>query len=397
MLKSYVFIFFSFFTGIALVQSCQDDARNDVATKKSKVVDDPGRIAALPDSARYPADNPYSLEKKELGRLLFYDPILSGGKDVSCATCHHPEFGYAESQEISIGVNGVGLGDNRRFNASNDIPFTKRNSQSVLNTAFNGIDINGNYEPEKAPMFWDLRAHSLEEQAAMPIKTFEEMRGHGYAETQIHDEVVSRLNAIPAYRKKFAEAFPGTSTITLGLVTKAIANFQRSLLANHSRFDAYMRGDASAMSSREIEGMDLFLSSGCARCHSGPMLSDFKTHTMGTAENEKLGYTDSGYQRTYAFRTPSLRNLRFTRPYMHSGKVATLEDVLTFYEDIHGEELPNKHVNHNDLDPLAKKVNVEFKNISLIVEFLNTLNDPKYDRAIPTAVPSGLPVGGKIK
>ena len=158
-----------------------------------------------------------------------------------------------------------------------------------------------------------------------------------------------------------------------------------------------MRGDASALSTRELEGMDLFLSSGCARCHSGPMLSDFKTHTMGVAENEKLGYSDSGYQRTYAFRTPTLRNLRFTRPYMHSGKVATLEDVLTFYEDIHGDELPNKHVSKNDLDPLAKKVNVEFKNINLIVEFLNTLNDPKYDRVVPASVPSGLPVGGRIK
>ena len=383
--------------GTALFQACQDGAEQKEPPHKAKVPDDPGRIAALPDSCRYPADNPYSVEKKELGRLLFYDPILSGGKDISCATCHHPEFGYAESQEISIGVNGVGLGDNRRFNAGNDIPFTKRNSQSVLNTAFNGIDVNGHYEPEKAPMFWDLRAHSLEEQAAMPIKTFEEMRGHGVAETQIHDEVAKRLNAIPAYRKKFSEAFPGSTTITLDLVTKALANFQRSLLANHSRFDAYMRGDASALSTREIEGMELFLSAGCARCHSGPMLSDFKTHTMGVPENEKLGYSDSGYQRMYAFRTPTLRNLRFTRPYMHSGKVNTLEDVLTFYEDIHGDELPNKHVSKNDLDPLARKVNVEFKNISLIVEFLNTLNDPKYDRVIPASVPSGLPVGGRIK
>jgi cytochrome c peroxidase len=398
MFLKYLFVtIITILLGVAITESCQDLPARKEPPRKSTIPDDPGLIAALPDSCKYPADNLYSLEKKELGRLLFYDPILSGGKDVACATCHHPEFGYAESLELSIGVNGVGLGDQRHFNPHNDISFTKRNSQSVLNTAFNGIDMNGNYDPSDAPMFWDLRAHSLEEQAALPIKTMEEMRGHGVMEANIHEVVVRRVNAIPSYSRLFAAAFPDSPGITIGLITKSIANFQRSLLANHSRFDAYMRGDGNALSTREVEGMQLFLSSGCARWHNGPMLSDYKVHTMGVAENEKLGFSDSGYQRSYAFRTPSLRNLRFTRPYMHSGKVSTLEDVLTFYEDIHGDELPNKHVNKNDLDPLAKKVNVEFKNINLIVEFLNSLNDAGYDRKIPSSVPSGLEVGGRIK
>lgn len=158
-----------------------------------------------------------------------------------------------------------------------------------------------------------------------------------------------------------------------------------------------MRGDAQAMTVREIEGMNLFISSGCARCHNGPMLSDFKPHVLGVADNEKLGYSDSGFQKTYAFRTPSLRNLRFTRPYMHSGKIQTLENVLTFYDDINGKDPLNKNVKAEQIDSLARKLNVEFKNINAIIEFLNALNDEKYDRKIPQSVPSGLPVGGNIR
>lgn len=188
-------------------------------------------------------------------------------------------------------------------------------------------------------MFWDLRAIDPEAQAQLPIKTFEEMRGHGFEEGQISEAVVKRLTAIPAYRNLFRKAFPGATAITMDELTKSLATFQRSLLANNSRFDQYMRGDQWSLSSREIEGMNLFISTGCARCHNGPMFSDFKTHVMGVADNEKLALSDSGFQHSYAFRTPTLRNLRFTRPYMHSGKIQTLEDVLTFYED-----LPNKNV-----------------------------------------------------
>lgn len=381
---------------IVLVNSCQphEVKRGQAITKEPE---DLGTIAALPDTCRHPANNPSSKEKIALGRLLFYDPILSGGKDIACATCHHPEFRYAESLEISIGVNGSGLGEHRVFNQGNDIPFTKRNSQSLLNTAFNGIDVNGNYIPEKAPMFWDLRAEGLEQQAVMPVKTFEEMRGHQFDEAHIESEVLGRIGRIPAYRKLFAKAFPGADSIRMENISKALASFQRSLLANNSRFDKYMRGDRTAMSEREVEGMALFIKTGCARCHSGPMLSDFKTHVMGVPDNEKLAVSDSGYQKTYAFRTPSLRNLRYTRPYMHSGKMQTLESVLTFYEDLHGKELPNKNVQRSMLDPLAVKLKLDFKNINPIIEFLGTLNDDNFDKTIPASVPSGLPVGGRIK
>jgi cytochrome c peroxidase len=142
-------------------------------------------------------------------------------------------------------------------------PFTKRNAQTLLNTAFNGIDENGNYSPNDAPMFWDLRAKGLEEQALMPVKTFEEMRGHGFEEEAITEEIERRLKNISGYRKLFKSVF-GENAITAVNVSKALACFQRSLLANNSRFDKYMRGDKSAMSIGEIEGMQLFLSVGCA-------------------------------------------------------------------------------------------------------------------------------------
>src|SRR5262245_60149596 len=115
------------------------------------------QMSPLPREVRSLPDNPTTPEKVELGRLLFWDPVLSGTKDVACATCHHPDFGYAENLDISIGVHGVGLGASRRFGAAGSRRFVKRNSQSILNVAFNGIDASGSYDPAGAPMFWDGR------------------------------------------------------------------------------------------------------------------------------------------------------------------------------------------------------------------------------------------------
>jgi cytochrome c peroxidase len=363
---------------------------------RTGIEDDLGEISALPLTVKHPADNPSTPEKVELGRLLFYDPVLSGKKDVACASCHHPEFGYSESLPVSIGVNGRGLGEKRMFSMPNDIPFTKRNSQTLLNTAFNGIDVDGNYVPEEAPMFWDLRSKSLEEQAIQPIKQLEEMRGRETDDTLEVKTIISRLKAIPAYRELFQKAFNEPEPVTDINLGKALASFQRSLLANNSRIDQNMRGDEKALTNSELEGMALFIQSGCARCHSGPMLSDFKPHVLGVRDNENGVGVDSGFQNSFAFRTPTLRNLRYTFPYMHSGKIKTLEDVLTFYDDLHGNDLPNIHVKKDQLDPLARKLKLEFRNISRIVEFLNALNDDKFDRTIPKSVPSGLAVGGNI-
>jgi cytochrome c peroxidase len=174
-----------------------------------------------------------------------------------------------------------------------------------------------------------------------------------------------------------------------------LAAFQRSLLANNSRFDQYMRGDKKALSSLGKEGYAAFIKSGCATCHNGSMFSDYKL--LGVADNEKLKESDEGANNSYAFCTPTLRNLRYTPPYMHSGKLKTVRQVLEFYEDMADKDPPNPHVKREMFDTLARKLRVRFKDIQSIEAFLSTLNDDGFDRKIPESVPSGLKVGGNIK
>lgn len=382
---------------MATLAACQESSDTQEQEKEEEKRESTlADLGALPLSVKSPADNPSTPEKIELGRLLFYDPILSGNKDVACASCHHPEFGYAESLEISIGVNGHGFGGKRAFRLPNDIPFTKRNSQTILNTAFNGITSDGKYDPSRAPMFWDLRKTSLEAQALEPIKTLEEMRGQSYETDSVLAEVINRLRAFPEYQKLFKEAFGGDDAVSEENLGKALAAFERSLVTPNSRFDQYMRGDKTALSDFEQRGLKLFLKAGCATCHSGPMFSDYKLHTLGVPDNENLLESDIGPDGGYAFRTPTLRNLRFTAPYMHSGKLSSLRKVMEFYEDITGKPPRNPHVKKEQIDPLARQLKLDFKDLRLIEEFLNSLNDPDFDRKMPDRVPSGLPVGGNI-
>ena len=354
------------------------------------------RVSALPLKVKSPVDNPFSKEKADLGKLLFFDPILSGDKDVACATCHHPSTGYAEFLDLSIGPNAKGLGSRRKFKNPNDIPFVKRNAQTVLNTAFNGMDVYNKYDPENASMFWDERARSLENQALEPIKALEEMRGTTFSEDEILEEVVNRLKEIPEYRRLFDRAFNEQDAITIDNMAKAIAAFERTLVTNNSRFDKYMRGEKNAIHISEKDGFELFKSVGCVNCHNGPMFSDFKPHVLGVPDNGKLAEIDRGIADTFAFRTPSLRNLRFTAPYMHNGSLATLKRVLEFYEDISNGKERNPNVPADKFDPLVRELRLTVKEMSLIISFLNTLNDEGFDKEIPKVVPSGLMVGGNI-
>lgn len=377
-----------------LCAGCGND-RTSSNEKQARTTETIADLGALPLYVTDPADNPSSPEKVNLGRLLFFDPILSGNKDVSCATCHQPEFNYAEFLETSIGVNGVGSGSKRRFIETNDLPFVKRNSQSILNTAFNGIKNGELYEPEKAPMFWDLRAKGLEMQALEPIRTLEEMRGNSFHEDKVLDEIIERIRKIPAYSVLFSEAFSGEQEPVNQLnLSRAIASYERTLIAPNTRFDQYMRGDSNALSTSEKDGLNAFLVTGCAKCHSGPMFSDYRLHTLGVPDTDNRKESDAGINNDYAFRTPSLRNLRYTGPYMHSGKFATLEQVLMFYEDVAGGKILNSKVKKEQMDSLATHMDVNFKDISRIVEFLNTLNDDSFDKTVPASVPSGLPVKG---
>lgn len=384
----------------ALCIQCQEEqTRKRVSRfqKRKMLQDSLARFSALPKQVKDPVNNPTSTEKVELGKLLFFDPVLSGNQDVACATCHHPSNGFAESLDISIGVNGKGFGSKRHFKQPNSIPFTKRNSQTVINTAFNGINIYNQYQPAEAPMFWDLRANSLEKQALEPIKSLEEMRGSQYEEHEILEVVVQRLKAIPAYVQLFEKAFPTSESINTENLGKAIAAYERTLLTNNSRFDQYMRGDKTAISISEREGFEEFKRVGCGNCHNGPMFSDFQEHVLGVPDNIKLPEYDLGIDSTHAFRTPSLRNLRFTFPYMHNGSIPSLKRVLEFYEDISFGKMRNPRLKKEDLDPLVKEIRLQVKDMGAIISFLNTLNDESFDKTLPESVPSGLPVAGEIQ
>jgi cytochrome c peroxidase len=184
---------------------------------------------------------------EELGRLLFWDPILSGARDVACATCHHPAFAYADGRELSLGTGAVGLGPERVDGANGRAAGVRRNSPTVLNTGFNGLGRGrrarrrrgriarrafdgtvASVDQASAPMFWDNRVSSLEAQALEPIKASEEMRGTAYAEQDAVASVVARLQGIPDYVARFEGVF-GTPAIQPEYLGRAIAAFERSL------------------------------------------------------------------------------------------------------------------------------------------------------------------------
>ena len=354
-------------------------------------------LGPLPETVREPADNLGDSAKVKLGKLLFFDPILSGNRDVACATCHHPSNGYAEFRDLSIGVNGVGLGSRRAFRQPNAIPLVKRNAHTILNTAFNGMDTWRRYDPETAPMFWDNRTQSLEKQALEPMKALEEMRGTDYDETTILTEVVRRLRANADYRTLFSQAFSEPKPITADHIGKAIAAFERTLVTTDTRFDRYLRGDPSALSLAEREGFEVFKQVGCANCHNGPMLSDYQPHVIGVPPNRKLPELDKGFDEQFAFRTASLRNLRFTAPYMHNGQLKTLQEVLEFYEDVSVGKVRDPAVSPDQYDPLLRDLTLRVRDMGPIISFLNTLNATDFDQSVPATVPSGLPVGGAIQ
>ncbi len=253
-------------------------------------------------------------------------------------------------------------------------------------------------------MFWDLRVRSLEAQALEPLKALDEMRGSAYPEDRALAAAVSRLNGIAEYRRLFARAFADGEPMTDRNLGRALAAFQRTLVASNSPFDRYMRGETTALSPEQILGMERFQSVGCINCHNGPMFSDFEPHVLAVPDNPRLAESDSGVSKTYAFRTPSLRNLSATAPYMHSGVFATLPDVIGFYRRISGGgrggfggRRTNPQVSRDQVDPLARQLNMRGRGQPELLEFLRALSDPTFDRTVPERVPSGLPVGGRLK
>ena len=348
------------------------------------------------ETAPIPILNGTAATVESLGKLLFYDPILSGNKDVACATCHHPSLGYTDNRDLSVGVNAVGLGINRHFLLPNSFSPAKRKSMTILNTAFNGMDDKGNYDPANAPMFWDSRSRSLEQQVLGPITSDVEMRAKAYPEAVAIDSVVARLRNIPEYQALFTSAFGGSQAVTSINMARAIAAFERTLTAINSPFDKYKRGEVTAMTPQQIQGMNDFQTAGCAGCHSGTMFSDYKLHVLSAPDNIKSTTSDSG-NGTFAFRTVSLRNTKLTAPYMHSGVFQTLNDVVSFYTRIAGGNSQNPRVNSRQIDPIVRNINVRPNQIAALVAFINALTDENFDKTVPVSVPSKLNVGGNIK
>lgn len=382
--KSYTLLVSIGVFGLSIVYACQSNGLE---------VNPDESIGALPLNVIDPADNERTPEKVALGKMLFYDPILSGNKDVSCATCHHPRFGFADGLDLPIGVGGEGHGNSRRFR-SVGVPFSNRNAPTLLNVAFNGMNAQGQYNPSVAPMFYDLRTKSLEAQSLAPIATFEEMRGDAFTEANAVDSVLARLQSFPAYGTMFRTVFGGDNPITAQNLGKAIAAYERTLIANNAPFDRYRRGDSGAMTEAQKRGMVLFIQNGCNTCHSGPMFSDYKVHVLGVADNKKLGHSDTGKDNTYAFRTPTLRNVALTAPYMHNGIQPSLTGVMEFYDVVTTGEQLNPNVPTNRLDSLLRP---RVSRSNDLIEFLHALTDTNFDQSIPVKVPSGLAVGGNLK
>ena len=365
----------------APVNFSQEDV---VAIGETHTLEIRGRIlASLPETAPV-----VDAQQAELGRLLFWDPILSGDRDVACATCHLPEASYTDNQHQAIGVGGVGRGEDRLVGHTGRVP---RNSQTVLNTAWNGINELGVFDPATAPMFWDNRTRSLESQALEPMRSRVEMRGDSISLDEIDAEIEERLNSISAYQLAFHEAF-GNDLITISDVANALASFQRTLVANHTPFDRWMRGNANAMTDRQVSGMQEFVIAGCADCHSGPLFSDFETHVLGVQEGTDVVDADVG-DGAFAFRTPTLRQLAFTGPYFHAGQFLSLSEAVNFYDERRSSNNPN--VATGALDPdLLDIPEMDDGRGAIIQTFLEALNDSTFDKGIPETVPSGLAPGG---
>lgn len=353
------------------------------------------KLQTLPEII-YPEDNPTSPQKVELGRMLFWDPVISGERNISCATCHHPNLAYGDAIDVSIGPGGTGLGTGRI--PGNDRPLSAtlsiRNSTSIINAAYVGLtDASEVVDVNNAPLNWHVNRRSLEAQAFGPLASVPHMKGKAtYDATSIGDSLVKRVKVIAEYVALFDQAFNKTNgvAVTKDNIGKAIANFERSVISNNSSYDKYVKGQKDAITDQQKRGLLLFFGkANCASCHKGPMFSDFGLYNLGIKHNTKLTAPDKGNSEKYLFRTPSLRNVALTAPYMHSGMTNTLKAVVEFYNKGESE---NPEINSADI--AIKPLNLSETEMDDLVAFLEALTDDTFDKKIPASVPSGLKVGG---
>jgi cytochrome c peroxidase len=293
-----------------------------------------------------PQDNPPTAETIALGRKLFYDPRLSKDDTVSCASCHHPDLVFTDGLRVAKGVGGL---------------TGKRNAPTLLNAAYSPLQ------------FWDGRAASLETQSAFPIADPLEMN-------QAHDVFVSKIQKDPGYQAEFKQAF-GPGAITLAIVEKSLASFERTLLSGNSPFDQYQYGgNKQALSPAAVRGLSIFTDpkrGNCVVCHTinqnYALFTDGKFHNTGAGVSGAGDFTDLGRVSqtkvaadTGEFKTPTLRNVALTAPYMHDGSLKTLKDVVDFYA---GGGNSNPY-----LDKEIKGLALSAQDRADLVAFLESLN-----------------------
>jgi cytochrome c peroxidase len=296
-----------------------------------------------------PADNPLTPEKAELGRLLYFDKRLSVDGTVSCATCHNPELGWTDQAPVSTGIKGQK---------------GARSAPTVLNSTYMGLQ------------FWDGRAANLGEQALRPQINPIEMGNEN------HQKCVERIKAISGYLPYFQKAF--NQEPTKENIAKAIASFERTVLSGNSRYDRWTFGETTAMNESEIRGRDLFFGkANCTRCHAGPNFSDGMFHNLGVGmdtpkpDEGRFAVTQAKEDRG-AFKTPTIRDITRTGPYMHDGSEKTLEEVVEFY---------NKGGNKNpNLDVRLQPLNLSDQEKSDLVSFMKTLEGNPPPAVEPPAV-----------
>lgn len=302
---------------------------------------------AMPTVVPAPEDNQPNEARIDLGRKLFFEPMLSGTNSLSCASCHNPGLAWTDGLRTAIGM---------------DMAILDRNTPTILNTAF------------ATTQFWDGRAKTLEEQALGPLTSPNEM-----AENLA--TAISELKTIPGYVELFEEAYPGQN-IKAETIAMAIASFERTIIATGAPFDSWLNGDSSAMSESAIRGFETFKEkAACVKCHSGFNFSDGSFHNIGVktpaANLEDLGrYVVVPLPRMRgAFKTPTLRDVELTAPYMRNGIYKTLEEVIDHY-DRGGDEKGN-------LSPDIKPLNLTEQEKKDLVDFMRHLTGEQKEISVP--------------
>lgn len=290
----------------------------------------------------WPKNNPYSPEKVELGRLLFFDKRLSSDGTVSCASCHSLEYAFSDPSPVSIGINNS-LGG--------------RHAPTIINSAY------------QKRFFWDGRALTLEEQSKGPIANPMEMTTC-LEQEEAYRQCEERIRSIPTYANLFTSVF-GTEDCSIDQVAFAIASFERTIVSGNSAYDRYQAGDKTAMTDLQILGMEVFQNSGCASCHFGSLFTNGNFANIGIGmdqENPDLGrYIITQQEKDWgAFKVPGLREASQRKYYMHDGSLQSLEEVIEYYNQ--------GGIQNKNLHRLIRPLHLSTEEKAALVAFLHALD-----------------------